>query len=327
MRTICLCLVALVGCIDEFTGSNVQFDFNRNTPVEAPVGLAPTGTQLPANVHFSLYALSSNDTTGFMFKLQDFEIHKVVDLTSPCFIDVGEHVPHPGLHVSQYASVIEQDTGIPDPRNPPPGASKDDQIAAATALQRQENVAMLYDDATGLKVVSGASTATYPAVAADCTATDGIPPAMCTDEASNKRRLDMCQAFWKANPEYFEGTDRVLTSPLNGTTHGMVDGANPVNSGALVGGAQFFVDEALANFDRFAIYLQYDDADGDGVPDYPPGFPDSQKAEAGQLYLYGSVTTPTRDVMHVHLKSPDSNSTVAAEMVIFPDLGQDTTNF
>jgi hypothetical protein len=318
-------LIVLAGCVDEFQGSNIELDFNSNTPAQA-VYDGTSGT-LPANLHFSLYAFSSDDTTGYLFKVQDFEIHKIVDQTSPCFIDVGEHVPHPGLHVSQYLKVIEQDTGIPDPLNPPANASEANKIEAATAWKRDQNVNLLYDDAGGIKVISDASSAVYPALASACGATDGIPRPECTDDASNQRRLEMCQAFWKDNPTYFEGTDRVLTSPLSGTVRGMVDGNNPAAVGSQVGGAQFFVSSALAGIDTFAIYSQFDDADGDGVPDYPPGFPDSQKAPTGQLYLYGKTTAPTRDVVHVHLKSPDSTSAVAAEMIIFPDLGEDNVHF
>jgi hypothetical protein len=328
VRTIGLCLIVLAGCVDELQGSNIEFDFKSNTPTQAVVDTAAASPgQFPRDIHFSLYALSSSDTTGYMFKIQDFEIHKIVDLTSPCFIDVGEHVPHPGLHVSQYLDVIKQDTGISDPLNPPADASQDNKIEAATAYQRDRNVHLLYDDSTGIKALSDASTAVYPAVASACGATDGIPRPECTDEASNKRRLEMCQAFWNENPSYFEGTDRILTDALNGTMHGMVDGTNPVAAGSLVGGAQFFVDEALAGFDTFAIYTQYDDADGDGIPDYPPGTPDSQKSEAGQLYLYGKVSAPTRDVLHVHLKSPDVTSSAGAEMIIFPNLGEDNVHF
>jgi hypothetical protein len=317
----------LAGCADEFQGSNLELDFNTQTPTQAVVGLPPTSSQLPANIHFTLYAFSESDTSGYLFKVQDFEIHKIVDLTSPCFIDVGEHVPHPGLHVSQYLSVIEQDTGIPDPLNPPDTATEAQKVEAATALQRQMNVLNLYADVGGVKAVTDASAAVYPAADMGCTDTSKIPAPMCTDEASNKRRLEMCQAFWKANPTYFEGTDRVLTAALNGTVRGMVEGANPLGLGSLVGGAQFFVSSALGDFDTFAIYTQFDDADGDGMPDYPAGFPDSQKTQAGQLYLYGHVSTPTRDVMHVHFTSPDPNSKVNAEMVIFANLGEDNVHF
>jgi hypothetical protein len=317
----------LAGCVDELQGSNVQFDFKHQTPAQAVVAPPVGDTAAPANTHYSLYAISSSDTTGYLFKVQDFEIHKIVDTTSPCFIDVGEHVPHPGLHVTQYLKVIEQDTGIPDPLNPPAGATEQQKIDAATAYTRDQNVQLLYADNTGVKAVSDASSAVYPAPDTGCTDTSKIPAPTCTDDASNQRRLDMCQAFWNANPSYFEGTDRVLTAALNGTVRGTVDGDNPLALGSKVGGAQFFVSSALADFDTFAIYTQYDDANGDGMPDYPQSFPDSQKAEAGQLFLYGHVTTPTRDVMHVHLKSPDLTSTETAEMIIFPNLGEDNVHF
>jgi len=323
VRTTALCLVVLAGCIDEFSGSNVQFDFSPAMPVQAPVGTMPSSTELPANVHFTLYAFQEDPMVGRLFAVQDFEIHKIVDLGSPCFIDVGSHVPHPGLHVSQYAKVIGMDTGITDITMPPPGATEQQKIDAATAVQREMNVQALAGD-TGLKVVSGASDAVYGDVAADCNDTSKIPPPDCIDDASNKRRLEMCQAMWKQNPEYFEGTDRVLTAPLSGVTHGMVDGQNPVNL-APVGGAQFFVDEALDGFDGFAVYWQFDDANKDGMPDYPTGFPDAEKTPLGQLMLFGRPTTPTRDVIHIHMTSPSSPLT--AELAIFANLGNDTTNF
>jgi hypothetical protein len=323
VRTTVLALVVLAGCVDEFSGSNVQFDFSPSMPSQAPAGAMPKATELPTNIHFTLYAFQEDPMVGRLFAVQDFEIHKIVELTSPCFIDVGAHVPHPGLHVTQYATVIGMDTGIPDISMPPPGATEQQKIDAATAVQREMNVAALAGD-SGLKVVSGASPAAYDGVAADCNDTTKIPPPTCIDEASNKRRLDMCQAMWKDNPEYFEGTDRVLTAPLAGVTHGMVDGQNPINLSP-VGGAQFFVDEALAGFDGFAVYWQFDDADLDGMPDYPAGFPDAQKTPVGQLLLFGRPTEPTRDVLHVHMASP--SSALTAELAIFANLGTDSTHF
>jgi hypothetical protein len=315
----------LAGCVDEFSGSNVQFDFAPAMPAQAPVGQMPKPTELPTNIHYTLYAFQEDATAGRLFKVQDFEIHKIVDLGSPCFIDVGAHVPHPGLHVTQYANVIEKDTGIADPTMPPPpGTTMQQDIEAATAFQRWADVQALAGD-SGIKAVSDASTAVYDAVAADCTDTTKIPPPTCTDDASNKQRLDMCQAMWKANPSYFEGTDRVLTAPLDGTVHGMVDGQNPVNL-APTGGVQFFVDSALDGFDGFAVYWQFDDANADGMPDYPAGFPDADKSQAGQLMLFGKPTMPTRDVIHVHMTNPQSPS-IIAELAIFANLDQDNTNF
>src|SRR5215475_13761128 len=105
----------------------------------------------------------------------------------------------------------------------------------------------------GLVAVTSASKASYPTMAADCNGpSDQIPPPACLDNDSNKRRLALCQAAWKADPDLWEGTDLVLTAPLNGTTHGMVLVPNTV-AGTPVGGAQFFVDNPLDNVDAYAI--------------------------------------------------------------------------
>ncbi len=324
-----LLLIALAGCVNGFQGSNIQFDFGPDTPNQTSVGAAmPAADELPVNTHYTLYAIQKGTDTGGnpvdrLFEIQRFEIHRIVDLASPCFIDVGAHVPHPGLQVTQYATIIEQDTGIPDPMNPPAGATAQQKQEVATAVTREAEVVLLAGDG-GLKVVSGATVATYPAVASSCTDTSGIPPPMCTDSDANARRLASCQAFWKANPEYFEGTDRVLTSPLAGVTHGMVDGTNPVNL-APVGGAQFFVDSELDGFDAFAVYWQYDDANGDGKPDYPAGTPADQQSATGTLLMYGTPTMPTRGVIHVHMVGPEPKE--GAELAIFTNLDQDDTSF
>ncbi|MCX5748581.1 MAG: hypothetical protein NT062_39535 [Proteobacteria bacterium] len=271
------------------------------------------GTALPGqrdpHSHYTIYAIDEDvDLPGArLFALQRFEIHPVVDLASPCFIDAGPHVPYPGLHVSQYANAVAAATGITDIANPPASASEADQIAMATALQRMANVAALGAE-TGVRVVSSASTSDYPAVAPDCTGPDDqIPPPSCTLPDANARRLRLCQAAWAADPTYFEGSDRVLVEPLGGIAYGMVDGQNPVNQ-APVGGAQFFVDEALRGIDAFAIYAELDAA-----------------ADPGELVLFGRPTQPTRGVVHVHLTSVTSGLT--AELAIFANLDEDEVTF
>lgn len=330
MRTIGLSILLLAGCVDDFAGSNVQFDFSPTMPAQANAGsTADPLTELPTNTHYTLYAFQEDPMTGYLFAVQDFEIHHVVDLSSPCYVDFGTDVKHPGLHVSQYEMITDQDVGIPDFMNPPASATATQEEIATTAHQRMLNITALGSPVTstppGLLAVTSASPGAYPAVAADCNDTSKIPPPTCTDEASNKRRLEMCQAFWKDNPGFYEGTDRVLTKPLSGITHGYVTGRNPVNQ-APVSGAQFFVDEALAGFTGYAIYWQFDDANGDGMPDYPTGFPDAEKHPAGQLFLYGTPTEPTRGVLHVHMINPTSTA-VTAELAIFVNLAQDTTHF
>jgi hypothetical protein len=304
---VAIAVLGLAGCIDEFHGSNVQVDFAPAMPVQA-------AGELPDDVHFTLYAFddatdADGNPVGHLFELQRFEIHRIVDLGSPCFIDVGPNVPVEGLHVSQYAAKIEELEGIADITNPPPGKTEEQLTAVATAIQRQQNVTALAGS-QGLEVVSSASSASYPAVAADC-ASAGIPPADCTDDASNARRLQLCTSAWHDDPALFEGTDRVLTSPLNGTTFGMVDGTNPVNF-APVGGAQWFVDESLDSFDGFAIYVQPDTA---------------AASEPGDLLLFGRPEGPiTRGVIRVPMTSASSPG-VTASLAIFANLDDDEVHF
>jgi hypothetical protein len=295
-------------CVDAFRGSNVQIELSPATPVQVSPGRVPGPGQLPADGHFTLYAIQEGADRQHLFALQRFEVHMIVAVSSPCFIDVGEHVPHEGLHVSQYAAKIAEDTGIADYQNPPPGASEQDKIDAATAAQRMINIAAL-GGSSGIKVVTSASASTYPPVAADCDGpADQIPPPACTDDASNRRRLALCQQAWRDDPALWEGTDRVLTAPLAGTTYGMVDGMNPVNL-APVGGAQFFVPEDLTDIDAYALYWQLDGTDGPGT-----------------LLLHGTPTSPTRGVARVHMESPTS-PLFTADLAIFADIGEDDVHF
>jgi hypothetical protein len=299
--------VALAGCVDGFRGSNVQVDFSFATPAQAPAGATPRPTQLPSNTHYRLYAIQERDGAEHAFEVQRFEIKPIIDVTSPCFIDVGDHVPFRGLHVTQYRAKLEEVTGITDVANPPATASEQDRIDVATAIQRQMNVTALAGD-MGIKVVTSASAGEYPAIDADCDGT-GLPPRSCMDDASNARRLALCEAAWKADPALYEGTDRVLTAPLNGTTFGFVVGLNPINL-APIGGAQFFVEEALGDTDEYAIFFQTD-----GVED-----------TLGTLLLNGRPGSPTRGVRHVHMTSPTSPN-ITADLAVFEDLGEDDTQF
>lgn len=303
-------LIALGGCVDGFRGSNIQLDLLPGTPVQARVMGVPGEGEVPASSHFTIYAIQQDGEQDRLFEVQSFEIHRLVDRTSPCFIDVGENVPHPGLHVTRYAERIAQDIGAPDINTPPPGATEQQRQQLETANLRMANVARLAGD-TGMpvNVVTSASTSVYPAVAAACGgSSDQIPPPECMDDASNQLRLTLCQAAWQADRTLWEGTDRVLTAPLNGITHGMLFGLNPINM-APVGGAQFFVDEALADVDAYAIYFQIDGME-------PPGT---------QLF-FGRPTMPTRGVSRVRLVSP-INMLLTAEMAIFADLGEDGVHF
>lgn len=284
-------------------------------PVQASAAAAgPADGELPTNIHFTLYAFqdaadAQGNPVGHLFELQRFEIHRVVDLRSPCFIDVGPRVPFEGLHVSRYAAKMAEVKGIADVANPPPTASEQDLIDVSTARQRFMNVVALGSD-QGPKVLSSVSGGAYPAIAADCTDTAGIPPPPCDDDASNRRRLAACQAAWDVDPRYFEGTDRILTAPLSGSVHGMVTGINPINL-APIGGAQFFVDENLEGFDGYAIYYRTDFAPEDDL---------------GELLLFGRPESTTRGVIRVPMRSQISPA-VTADLAIFANLDEDEVHF
>jgi hypothetical protein len=303
--------VAGTGCVDGFGGSNVQIDLSTATPSQAAAGQTPRADQLPTDVHFRLYAIDeeiqdSGATIERLFELQRFEIHTIVNLTSPCYIETGANVRFPGLHVTQYRKKIEELTGITDIMNPPPGKSESELVETATAVQRMMNISALGGD-TGIEVVVSASTAAYKAPDADCNGS-GLPPPTCIDDASNARRLAECQTFWRDNPEFYEGTDRVLTAPLNGTLYGFVVGMNPINL-APVGGAQFFVPFSLAGVEEYAVFYQTDGMDTPGT-----------------LLLSGRPTVITRGVSHVDMTSPAS-ANITANMAVFSDLGDDEVHF
>jgi hypothetical protein len=277
------------------------------TPAQASPTETPRPNQLPTDSHYRLYSIKEQDGVEHVFEVQRFEVHQIVDPSSPCFIDADEHVPYLGLHVTQYVAKVAEVTGITDVANPPPNTTEQQRIDAATAVQRDANVRALAGD-TGIKVVTSASAGAYGPVDADCTGS-GLPPPSCIDDESNARRLRLCTEAWAADPLLYEGTDRVLTRPLNGVTFGFVVGLNPINL-APVGGAQFFVDEALGNTDEYALYSQMD-----GVED-----------TLGELVMSGRPTSPTRGVRHVRMTSPLSPN-ISADLAIFEDLGEDDTHF
>jgi len=325
--------IAAGGCVDGFQGANLQLDLVKTAttadfPVQAHVVGTPGPGEVAAGSHFSLYAIPDLTVPASAFEIARFELHRIVDPTSPCFIDVGEHVPHPGLHVTQFAQKIAEDTGIADVANPPPGATEMQKIEAATALQRAENVGKIAGDIadaagdkTGIRAVTSASTGGYPPVATACNGpADQIPPATCIDDASNARRLELCQKAWAADPNLFEGTDRVLTTPLNGRTYGLVDGVNPVNE-APIGGAQFFLDNPLDNIQGFAIFNQLDGADASG-----PG-----TRVVGTVPSPTPVNTmPTRGVSHFTLLGAGPvtpGPPLVAFVAVFSDLGDDSVHF
>jgi hypothetical protein len=90
----------------------------------------------------------------------------------------------------------------------------------------------------------------------------------------------------------------------------MVDGVNPINL-APIGGAQFFVDEGLDDFDGFAIYYSADGAPADDL---------------GTLLLFGRPESITRGVIRVPMTSLISPA-ITATLAIFANVDEDVVHF
>lgn len=349
-------VLCLSGCVEPLRGSNVQFDFSEGVPAVQPRGAPLRAGQAPADTFFILYAgdykyvdadMDRNpdlDTNGmpiieeaYLFEVQRFEIRKLIDTTSPCFIDlpggagIEGRTVFPGLHVTQHAAKTRQALNLPADADPlDPGMPYDEAVIVLTAdrrvtlLPRLENElkAVVSTDAT---VETGVADFAYPATSAAGVCggnlTD-IPHPTCTDDESNALRLSMCRSMWSvAGTSFYEGSDKVFTLPLNGSFFGLVEGMNPINDG-FVGGAGFYVDENLVGHDAYLINYQWKDYNGDGTPDAPSGM----QSDTGQPYLFGRSEFLSRGLTSASFRHA-TESSVRGELAVFPNLGDDSVQF
>jgi hypothetical protein len=336
------------GCVDTFDGVDIQATFDPGVlgAAESADDIQPG--QPPPATQFTLYAIDlvyeldddGNIVVGedeqpvversFAYGVFDFEIRPVIDIDSPCFIEIENLEPRsfPGLHSSQFAQKLRDVTGIDDPLSPPTGANELDVIDVLTADQR---VGLFGSIQTGLFGVVSASAETPPDVDTGCvgdgtdTADDLIPPPECIDDESNQRRLELCRAFWEDNPTYYEGSDRAFLDPLNGTSYGLVDGTNPSNEAPL-GGIEVPLDLDWNGFEKVAVNWQYKDLDGNGEPDFPDDLSDEERPALGFHYMEGDERVVKRGVISYSLRNRTIPS-ISAEVTILHSLGEDDVHF
>jgi hypothetical protein len=347
-----LCSVA--GCVDSFSGSNLQLTLSESVQVPGDGGFG----RPPANTHYVFYAVDFEfetdedgnrvlDANGepvvarsYSFKVAEFEVVPAIDTANPCFMEDDE-ARYPGVHVNyaldRLAADLAAKYGVAEFKafDPPEGASPGDVIDLLTAEVRDRNLPSLQNT---LKAIVSHQPVVLPAVAASCDAgaDDLVPPPACFSDEANQQRKRVCERFLADNPDYYVGSDRVLTLPLNGTYFGMVDGADPRNN-QFVGGAALFVDLNLRDVDAMLLNWQYncavDGAEGfiakgrdDCTPLYPAGTARPERSEIGYHYMSGRAERNVRRVISV----PMSNSTFAqltGEVAIYPDLGSDDVHF
>jgi hypothetical protein len=333
----------LGGCVEPFRGSHIEVTLAEG--VHTP-GASSAGGRPPPGTHYTFYGVEyvrdemGDVTSSFAHKVLDFYIQPVIATGSPCFMEDDES-RFPGLHATEYANKLREVTGIDDPFAPPAGASEGDVIDILTADVRMGNQGKLQ---TSVKAVTTFSPALYPDFSADCTCDfdDGlatadlaalaIPPATCSDDACNRKRRAVCQAFWSLHEARYEGNDKVFTLPLNGAWRGAVTGTDPRNN-QFIGGAGFFVEANLAGIDALQISWQFDcaisdyETNGDDcMPVYPEDFPEAARSATGFHYLAGEKVEKTRGVQNFPMTN-QTFGTIRGEAVIFADLDQDDVHF
>ncbi len=352
-----LSCVTNAACVDPFGGSSIVAVFEPGVQAAATDIADAIGGRPPPNTYYAFYAVDityqTDDEgnvvedelgfpiveTSYAYEAQRFEIVPMIKRTSPCFIDL-EEARYPGIHVTEEYNKFCEQTGIDctstDTILDTVADSQQreyDITDVLTAKRRHELLPAIESD---LKAVAGVSIAVPPGehpgypVADECVEDNpdvdptAIPPPHCIGSESNARRLAICRSYWKEEPTYWEGSDKVYTLPLNGKYYGVVDGTNPKNNGG-VSGAQFFDDARLAHFDAFLMNWQYKDANEDGEPDYPDDYEDTDKSSIGYHYMQGTPEQLTRGTTSVFLSNRVFN--ITAEINIIDSLGEDDVHF
>ncbi len=307
---VALALMGTSGCIDTFDGSYVEVLFASGVPVvgSTEAGAAPDGT------HLELYIVKDNAS----FHLSSFEFVPVVDSSHPCFIETGgeipfSHVSAAGLHVSQWLAK-SREVYLED------GVVDDDEAGAiADAEAREVGIGQLEDDVKALVSTPYGALSDDDLTHADVDALFAeLPPNDAMDDASNQQRLELCQEFFSLHPDYYVGSDRLMTRPLNGVFYGVADGSDP-RTGGFIGGATLIVDANIRDFDAMRVNWQFND-------------PNDSRAEAlgsspvGYHFMAGVPETRTRGVVNVSLAN-SAFSMISAEVAYFSNLDEGSSWF
>jgi len=324
-------------------------------------GQAPFASQPPANTHFQLnYVRNATDADGnrvqYSFKAGEFELQPQVDLFDPCVMDI-EPTRFPGIHITAVRARTAEEFGFATPTDYATLGPSDPVWDDLTENERAE----VFHTARRNNLIFGLSgrllsvTSYHPTspitdvgvdtvCASDPNSDPGlIPPHLdvtqlpnivptCFDDESNARRRSLCETYFADNPNYYVGSDRILTKPLNGVFDGTVyslDPRNPLGVTRFIG-ALIITDSDVGDIDGMSITWQYDDDDGDGEPDYPASVPDSEKSPTGHTYLSGSPSSglQQRGVTTLTLTSQEFlDPFLNADVTIYDNLDEDNVNF
>ena len=263
------------GCIEPFQGSDMELVLFNMGPSEGVTQANLT----PAATHYSIWVTQN----AVVVPVANFKIVPIVDPTDPCSIDYfGEQA---GMGIVEAAMDREAKAKAAGNRT-----------AELAAIDQRGRISRLNSGVKGIvSYVPGdpkpaAAIATMPAA----------------------ERLAACNAFIKANPNYYVSSFRVLTAPQGGFLLGIVDGNDP-DSGGFLGGSTFVVDYNLGAAVEIFITLENDDN------------PDTR----GPVILSGQLTSRNRGARYATMTGAliRSGSVPRAEVSIYSEFDQDEVNF
>jgi len=240
-----------------------------------------------------------------VFRLAQFDILPALDQADPCFIE-DETARFPGLHSTKvYAKTLEaaMADGMVTDQEAGEIASAQVRVANMGALQAALKVLAVHGDGV-----------THAAIAA---ATATVPSPALIDEASNAARLAACRAAFAQIPEYYVGTDKVLTIPINGTYIGMVEGRDPRNN-SFLGGGSIDVPESFPSFSFMRINWQFNAQNDPRAP--TPASP------IGYRCMSGSPVERERGVINVSMRN-EAFAQISGEASIYTQLDADNVHF
>ncbi len=340
-RTLRLVFVAALSagassCVQSYDGSWVEFALSSGTQLPADVGNVGNG-QPPGNTHYEYWVA----TGPHAFKVAEFQVAKQFDSKFPCFIETGR-AQYPGLHSSRFYDKVLEDA-LAD--GPVPDQHEIDLLADADKRRKNQK------DVEGvLKAVVGYDPGVTPQVLDELNKQIAQAPAPITDMSAdaNARRLAICEAFFKAHPDYYVGGDKVFSLPLAGHWYGMVEGTDP-RSNAPVGGAGFTVPFTFKEFDFLWMNWQFNDAHykADGKLDTSAGVKNDPRitmrvtqmigsatvtqgpygpSATGYHYMSGKPEIRTRRTINVDLQNQEFGA-ILGKMAIFPGINEDDATF
>ena len=324
-----LLATSVSGCsFDGFEGARIELLLGPGTHV-------PTGQPVkqgdatfvergrpPAGAHYELYAA----TAGRVVQLQHFNVAPAVDLDEPCAMEspgdeYGAVAGAPGLVGIHLGALQERLLEL---------AEADGEVdrAEAAALVLAAGRAATIRQLQGYKAVVSHpfGGADQPAeayarfVEARAELLDSLPPTDATDEASNRKRWQLCSEFFDEFPDFYVGSDRVLTQPLSGVLYGSVEQLDPRNQ-SVTGGADLATSFALdGSVSSIRLNWQFDDLDDARSSALGPPRPH------GYHYMAGELTSRTRGTSTAVLANT-SFVEINGKITVFPALGDTGVQF